>query len=593
MCPGTDVYMPPEAVKDKPVYTEKIDCFSFGVITVQVLTQNFPQPGDRRKEIEIEHVGVLEKRISECERRQNDISKVDPNHPLLLIALNCLKDEDFERPSAQELCNRVTILQRYREYNESLRAAQENSTPEQANISQRQRHAEQIKGLQQIIQSQLVRLKGKDQTITHREETIEAKLQEIQQLRQQYREEIQQSRQQHREEIQQLRQQHREEIEQLSQQHRKEIQQNRDVAQQVEKEKDRVIDELKSERVRAEQQISELELQLIQRNQQLLSNKEESRGNIKLSWRKGKSAPCERHYPYSIAVNGNTVYLRYTANIYTYAASTCTWSHLSSCMCVACPIVIVNNLLTTVGGREDTGKDTNKVFSLVREGGGRGWSRWTEVFSPMPTKRYASSVLCTGTALIVAGGAVERGAHLKTVEVMNTETHQWSIAIDLPEPTVSCSLVQVNNDRIYMLGGCDEFEECTKAMYMCSVSALLQSCSSHRSLGARLARYLLPTNIIGVWSKVSDLPVTRSAYVSLHGRLLAVGGEDSERKPTSALHMYDPSTKSWQVISHLATPRCRCFAAVLPDNELMVVGGNRTGRDEVDSVEIATVTVDP
>ena len=47
------------------------------------------------------------------------------------------------------------------------------------------------------------------------------------------------------------------------------------------------------------------------------------------------------------------------------------------------------------------------------------------------------------------------------------------------------------------------------------------------------------------------------------------------------------------VISHLATPRCRCFAAVLPDNELMVVGGNRTGRDEVDSVEIATVTVDP
>ena len=26
MCPGTDVYMPPEAVKDVPVYTEKIDC---------------------------------------------------------------------------------------------------------------------------------------------------------------------------------------------------------------------------------------------------------------------------------------------------------------------------------------------------------------------------------------------------------------------------------------------------------------------------------------------------------------------------------------------------------------------------------------
>ena len=42
-CPGTDVYMPPEAVQDKPVYTEKIDCFSFGVITVQILAQQFPK----------------------------------------------------------------------------------------------------------------------------------------------------------------------------------------------------------------------------------------------------------------------------------------------------------------------------------------------------------------------------------------------------------------------------------------------------------------------------------------------------------------------------------------------------------------------
>ena len=42
MCPGTDVYMPPEAVQNKPVYTEKIDCFSFGVIAVQILNGNSP-----------------------------------------------------------------------------------------------------------------------------------------------------------------------------------------------------------------------------------------------------------------------------------------------------------------------------------------------------------------------------------------------------------------------------------------------------------------------------------------------------------------------------------------------------------------------
>ena len=121
MCPGTDVFMPPEAIQDKPVYTEKIDCFSFGVITIQIVTRLFPQPGDRRKKIEIENVGILEQRISECERRQNHISKIDPEHSLLVIALDCLKDEDFERPDAHELCKTLATLKKMPKYSLSVR----------------------------------------------------------------------------------------------------------------------------------------------------------------------------------------------------------------------------------------------------------------------------------------------------------------------------------------------------------------------------------------------------------------------------------------------------------------------------------------
>ena len=70
MCPGTDVYMPPEAVQDKPVYTEKIDCFSFGVITVQILTREFPKPGDRMKTVDDPRYprGALKLCIPEIER---------------------------------------------------------------------------------------------------------------------------------------------------------------------------------------------------------------------------------------------------------------------------------------------------------------------------------------------------------------------------------------------------------------------------------------------------------------------------------------------------------------------------------------------
>ena len=52
--------------------------------------------------------------------------------------------------------------------------------------------------------------------------------------------------------------------------------------------------------------------------------------------------------------------------------------------------------------------------------------------------------------------------------------------------------------------------------------------------------------------------------------------------------MYNPDSDSWEVISHMATPRYLCFAAVLPNNQLMVVGGG-TGRGTTDSVELATV----
>ena len=38
--------------------------------------------------------------------------------------------------------------------------------------------------------------------------------------------------------------------------------------------------------------------------------------------------------------------------------------------------------------------------------------------------------------------------------------------------------------------------------------------------------------------------------------------------------MYDPVADSWEVISHMLTPRIKCFAAVLPGNRVMVVGGH-------------------
>ena len=92
-----------------------------------------------------------------------------------------------------------------------------------------------------------------------------------------------------------------------------------------------------------------------------------------------------------------------------------------------------------------------------------------------------------------------------------------------------------------------------------------------------------------IWNRVADLPVKRFNGVSLHGRLLTIGGGNSNYKPTAAVHMYHPTTNSWEAISHITTPRALCLAAVLPDNRLMVVGGYTTGDKKCDSVEFGRV----
>ena len=78
--------------------------------------------------------------------------------------------------------------------------------------------------------------------------------------------------------------------------------------------------------------------------------------------------------------------------------------------------------------------------------------------------------------------------------------------------------------------------------------------------------------------------------MTLHGRLLTIGGVDSYKLST-AVHMYQPTTDSWEVISHMTTPRYDCLAAVLPDNQLMIVGGWTTGDMPSDSVEFGSVII--
>ena len=102
-CPGTPAYMSPEALLDPPVYTEKLDCFQTGVLMIQTITRKFPDPGPAMNRVRDARypTGWTNAPIPEVQRRQNHLSHIPQTHPMLCVAMDCLKDMDS---SAQQIC---------------------------------------------------------------------------------------------------------------------------------------------------------------------------------------------------------------------------------------------------------------------------------------------------------------------------------------------------------------------------------------------------------------------------------------------------------------------------------------------------------
>ena len=468
-CPGATVYMPPEAVQDNPIYTNKIDCFSFGVLIIQILTRQFPSPGDRHVQVrDIDPQNTHRQRtlvevVSETDRRQNHIGRIDPNHPLLAAALDCLCDRELERPAARELCERMDLLKQSREYTDSMQ-----QNPPRVD-RQDQPHLRPRRVQQNVHQLHCERLD------TH-------------------------------------------------------------------------------QAVRAQRELAAVP---VVAGTQAIA--------MRLNWNRGNSAPCEMYRWCDAVVGEGVVYFRRAGpnNLhinYSYNIADRCWNQLPRCPLGHPTLIIVDGQLTGVG---DKSPISNQLSTLQRRGHSQ---QWVTAYPPMPTRRYLTTALCTETALIVAGGVGEGNRVLTTVEVMQRDSRQWSTAASLPLPLTRCSVTLLDG-HIYLLGGLT-VNKSSRRVLSCSLRHLLDSSclQSASGIGSRV-------RVRNVWNMLTDLPVYDSTCVSFRGSLLAIGGRDEHYRPTSAVHIYIPATNAWEVVSHMETRRYQFFAAVVANQQIMVVGG--------------------
>ena len=173
-CPGTAVYMAPEALRNPPVYSEKLDIFSTGVIAVQIMTRNFPDPGPAMTAHKDPRypTGTILVPTPEIERRKNDIDMIDAAHPLLLVALDCLKDGDIERLSAPQLCHCLAALRETSKFTKSKQQVQGG----QVEVQERRIREQQ----QREIQEKQREIQVKDEQLGQKDQEIEQNLRELQ-----------------------------------------------------------------------------------------------------------------------------------------------------------------------------------------------------------------------------------------------------------------------------------------------------------------------------------------------------------------------------------------------------------------------------
>ena len=124
LCPGNVQYMSPEALEEPPSYTHKLDMFSFGVLLVQIMTRQFPNPGPRFKLIHVPGYPDARVPAPETERRSSHLRMIADTHPLKAIAITCLENKEEERPSAQQLNSTLSGLKQEPAYTQSLQQAQ-------------------------------------------------------------------------------------------------------------------------------------------------------------------------------------------------------------------------------------------------------------------------------------------------------------------------------------------------------------------------------------------------------------------------------------------------------------------------------------
>ncbi len=313
------------------------------------------------------------------------------------------------------------------------------------------------------------------------------------------------------------------------------------------------------------------------------------------NWRRGRDMLFGTSGIHAVVLNGK-VYIgggyagsdkdKFIIQVYTPESDG--WRGLPECPVRRFAIAVLNQQLVLVGGV--SGYSIQSTILVLVGGFSRGYGestvlvwdstsqRWTTPYPNMPTARYSPAAIGYQQFLVVASGSVGRSS-LKTVEILNSSTKQWSTASSLPIGCFGLTPALVG-DTLYLLGGWSEQSDSSRSSNKQMFSISLPALISHATSTSRAPP---PT-----W-EVTDTDHPHSTAVSLHNSLLAVGGKDEQDRRSSAIRLYNPQTRLWAKVGDVPAALSRCSCTVLSSGELLVLGGDGEGGRYISKLYIAKV----
>ena len=230
-------------------------------------------------------------------------------------------------------------------------------------------------------------------------------------------------------------------------------------------------------------------------------------------------------------------------------------------------LAVVDNKLLIVGGISmSSGLPTDIVFMWDVQDA--QFNSHDGDYPPLPEARSNCGVVEYNKWLVVIGGKGMKKEPLDSIMKLDTQqtltNRKWIPCMQLPMKCSEMSIVVVQ--KILYVFGSTVFDGKTSKLsdviFRIEADALI--------LGENVTQWeTLEAPFIA--STAAALTLGLSNCV-----LLAVGGRDSARKESNSIFYY--SSGKWDKLCDLKTPLYHCACALLPDNDILIVGGHHNGQ---------------